>query len=526
MLPFEVISYSFDNFKQSLIKKSFNNSELISEKRQLKYFSDYFDFLKPKTIIIENNYIDKDYLEDYTAYYVRCFVKYSKVCTRLHFFNFDFTEQQFNDFLEGKVTDLTQEKLEQNYLGFIVAKPLPQTIIGRTCLATYPEENDVRNYPILREYKINLFGLHLTVKSLAFQEQDHVVAACATSALWSVFQGTGKLFQHAILSPAKITEGATEKYLTVSRALPNNGLIIEQMVQAIKNTGLDTYHKSVYDKFIFKSTLYAYLKAGIPIILIIRIITELKKEVNKQFRVGNVLGKHAVAVTGYRLEDTEEIIYNGRQFKCKASGIKKVYVHDDQVGPFARMELDNEFIQIENSDEAYFSLSTSWLDNEKEYGNIRAIPESVLIPIYNKVRIPFEIIQNTVIHFNALLDSLIKNTLLPYNESMEWDIFLTQVSQLKNEILNSEVLSGEEKRKILVHSMPKYIWRATCYATENKILDLLFDATDIEQGPYFICAIEYEELTSKILHEISKLDILEAYKFTPPWKIIEWFRKN
>lgn len=133
-----------------------------------------------------------------------------------------------------------KESLQQNYLGFIVVKPLPMTIIGRTCLVTYPKEGGKdRYFPIIRKYNVNLFGINLSVKSLAFQEQDNVVAACAASALWSVLHGTGILFQHSILSPGEITKEATKQLPIETRTFPNKGLSVEQMAHAIQSVNLD-----------------------------------------------------------------------------------------------------------------------------------------------------------------------------------------------------------------------------------------------------------------------------------------------
>ena len=66
----------------------------------------------------------------------------------------------------------------------------------------------------------------LRVKSLSFQEQDHEVAACATSALWSIFHGTGKMFQHPILSPVEITKVAFEIMPLDTRAQAHNPTLL------------------------------------------------------------------------------------------------------------------------------------------------------------------------------------------------------------------------------------------------------------------------------------------------------------
>ena len=38
---------------------------------------------------------------------------------------------------------MSTETLQKNYLGFIVVKPLPSTVVGRTCLKTYDDDGDL-----------------------------------------------------------------------------------------------------------------------------------------------------------------------------------------------------------------------------------------------------------------------------------------------------------------------------------------------------------------------------------------------
>ena len=189
---FDTIPYSIAALKNILSEKSGALPSVIDNKLHTLYFENYFDALKAKTILIEENYIDHDFLEDYAGYYVRCFHKYERTCTRLHFFDQLFTSRQLKYTILGKCRTLTSKILQKSYLGFVVVKKLPQTIIGRTCLKTYESDNGRRVFPIIRNYPVGLFGQHLDVKStLAFQEQDRAAAACATSALWTVFHGTG-----------------------------------------------------------------------------------------------------------------------------------------------------------------------------------------------------------------------------------------------------------------------------------------------------------------------------------------------
>ena len=222
--PFEVYPYSAAQLIGLITDKSGGDQHCVSHKLHSTYFEEYFSEIGAKTILVENRYIDKDFLEDFAGYYVRCFRDYDRRCTRIHFFRAPFNYEGFASYLSGVPTPITAAKLQEAYLGFLVVKPLPKTPIGRTCLRTYPHDGR-RFFPITRNYELSLYGIHLQVLgTLAFQEQDNVVAACATSALWSVFQGTGKLFHHPIPSPVGITKAATDQIPADSRNLPNKGL--------------------------------------------------------------------------------------------------------------------------------------------------------------------------------------------------------------------------------------------------------------------------------------------------------------
>lgn len=180
--PYEIIPYDIDSLKLILSEKSGALPSTVDSKLHTLYFEHYFDHLKAVTILVENDYVDRDFTEDYAGYYARCFGKYESSCTRLHFFNRSFTSRQFSFTLMGKGKTLSERGMQESYLGFVVVKKLPQTFIGRTCLKTYGDDGGRRFYPTLRRYQVGLYGLALEVKeTIGFQEQDKGVAACATS---------------------------------------------------------------------------------------------------------------------------------------------------------------------------------------------------------------------------------------------------------------------------------------------------------------------------------------------------------
>jgi hypothetical protein len=519
--PFEVFPYNIDRLTHILSEKSGASIERVSDKIHTIYFQEYFQNIKARTILIENDYIDRDYLEDFSAYYVRCFADYKRKCTRLHFFQNEFDHEDFDSLLGGTSKRLKSE-LQSDYLGFIVVKPLPLTIIGRTCLKTYPTDGENnRNFPIIRNYETNLFGLPLSIKSLAFQEQDNVVAACATSALWSVFHGTCILFQHNILSPVEITRAATKQLPIETRTFPNKGLSSEQMAHAIQSVNLEPLFVEIKnEEFALKSYIYAYLRFGIPILMGIDLY-DVSSTKPKH------IGHHAVAVTGYRMDAQPAKRYEENSLGLVSSNISKLYAHDDQVGPFARMVFDDLKVTLTEGKKELISMSTSWKFSGTEMGDIRAVPLILMIPLYHKIRIPFETIYETVGSFDAIVETLKENVPTFPKVTLDWDIFLTTVNTFKKEIFSSGEYAGDHFKSILLKQMPRFMWRATALIDGKLTIDLLFDATDIEQGDFFIGAVEFDPNFCWILREIFKESFFEkTLKSNPIWTIIEWFREN
>jgi hypothetical protein len=512
MPTFEVTSYAIEKLTELLATKSQASPDNIKRKAQVSYFEEYFSHLGAKTIVVENQYIDRDYLEDYAAYYVRCFKPYLRYCARLHFFQTEFNEDDLKAALNGDSSTLALLQDEGSYLGFVVVKPLPLTVIGRTCLKTYPEI-DGRTFPITQQYESHLFGVPLRVRTLAFQEQDKVAAACATSALWSVFHGTGRAFQHSIPSPIEITKAATAVLPQESRTFPNvDGLNIHEMNHAVKYVGLEPYVVRVEDnEHILKSTLYAYLKGGVPAILSIQLydVTDPPKP--------KPIGGHAVAITGFHVSQAVQAF---KGFILRASAIDKIYAHDDQVGPFARMEFDGETVALPNKNA--MSVSTSYgVTRDRKF---RAVPQAVMIPLYHKIRIPFSVVHDTVMPFNAIFRA-------------EWEIYLVTSSSLKESIRNATTAPLNGRSAILTEHMPRFMWRASAWKNDRLMADLLFDATDIEQGQFFCRAVEYDLEAARSLRDTAQHDfirkMINTYSGESPnnpshntSKVLQWFARE
>ena len=502
---YEVHPYSIDTLRKLLAEKARAEGSVISSKNHCFYFESYFKELAAKTIVVENDYVDRDFLEDFAAYYVRCHHPYDRRCTRLHFFSEAFSAMEFESLLKAGSANPLLKCIKQAYLGFVVVKPLPQTVVGRTCLSTYGDAGGRRCYPITRSYHANLFGIELSVNSLAFQEQDSVVAACATSALWSAFHGTGMLFQHAVLSPVEITRAASTNFANRSRNLPNRGLTPEQMALAVRSVGLEPFVINASDDFVFRSTLYAYLSGHIPALVLGSLYDTACDPVRH-------LGLHAVAATGFSC-DTEKAGDAGPAgFLSRACCMDHIYAHDDQVGPFARMVFDGITVDAthEQRKEAW-SLSTSWRAATGDTATVRFVPEMLLVPLYHKIRIPLDVVQAAIISCDRFFELLRIERLVPsLSERLRWDVRLTTVGDYKTDVFQDSSLAPNLRHEVLGKAMPRFLWRATARCGERSVMDLLFDATDIEQGGCFVQAVKIDAQFAQILQGVLAIPGLDS----------------
>jgi hypothetical protein len=502
LAAFNVLTYNVENLVQCFVDGSpLTSKDAVLAKRHYIYFQEYFQALGAATIVVERNYTDRDYLEDYAAYYDRCFQDYSRRTQRLHFFKVAFGLAQFEATLVDPILGIGEQALRDAYLGFVVVKPLPQTVVGRTCLTTYPTDGGRRQFPSLRTYPVNLFGLPLEVNSLAFQEQDTVVAACATSALWSCFQGTGKLFQHEIPPPVEITNWAgdhmPENLLTASaRAFPNAGLTGTQMAHAVRRVGLEPFVVGANTRYSLNGVMYAYLRGKIPSILACKLISGLGKPNS------SVLGGHAIALTGFSLGDPLAPGFGSTGFILRSTRINKIYGHDDQVGPFARMVWDNLCItdpasagQPQLALRQVETLKTSWA------GAVCAIPEFVLLPLYHKIRVPFSVIHDAMLSLDAILES--SRSRLPNQARAEWDIYLTTANDYKTSVRPDYADLGFDIKPSLLVDLPRFVWRVTVRTEEQLQLDFLFDATGIAQHDLLVHVVSTGAAYAQMLGAIA-----------------------
>jgi len=500
--------YSYEQESEKLIKYITNCSQ------KSPAFSITLKYLQTYSFILEDNYVDKDYLVDYSNFYARCHHPYDRFCIRIHFFTkhntFSFSEELLHHIFTNNLTEEKRSQINDIYLGFIVLRPSKGIIktIGCTCLRHYDEDVERnRIYSATRNYYVNLYGIPLVIKSMAFQEQDQTVAMCSSIALWSAFSVTGRKYQHLIPSPSDVTKLAISES-SYSRNFPNEGLTAEQIAVAISKVGLSPLLIRPKDDRNLKALIYAYLKAGIPIVCglhlydVLIIEDENSNVIREEIDVNSV-SFHAVTINGYSFENGLEDIDFKDGIRFYSNRMTKFYVHDDQLCPFTKMEFSKgERKKIGNM--LVKELTTSWLasesvlegQNKKKEKKI-AIVSSLIIPLYHKIRISHaDIIKET----QRISKNLIEKYKLIYGvkveKTFEWDIFLSEISEFKNEIIQFPYFKNKEL--ILKDSYAKYVWRARAIANNELQFEIVFDATDSKVGGIAKKYIFYNEVIERL----------------------------
>jgi len=411
----------------------FNNISSYLNGNIGKYLADYLAELQASTVVIEENYVDRNFLIDYAKFYARSFSAPERFTRRLHFFSKKFSELHLKNALEG---NKSLKELSESYLGFVVIKPIKDNdidgsfLIGRTALKTYPktDDQDTRTF-LTHPCEASLYGIPFKINSLPFQTQDKAVAACATTALWVSLYPLSILFQVPMLSPSEITEKAVT-FPGEQRNFPSLGLNLLQMVNFINFIGLDTENINVpsIDTTIVPDAVKAYISAKIPVIACLRLI-----------RKDGLEDYHAVVISGYKSD------INGN--------VKELYIHDDQIGPYSRVR----------SQDSFKNWINEWVI---DYNYQKVIVKRLLVPIYPKIRVTFGRIYSVYLEYQERA----------FGQGFYCKFFLTQVNHYKRSLLDYKL---ENKIDILSRPLPRFIWVIRIFSEYKPIVDVVFDGTEV-----------------------------------------------
>lgn len=369
MLDIEIIDFTEENTR--LLEDNFFNDEY--DKRIFRNISWNLWNLADNSgyIFVEDDYIDRDFSEDFSQFFSTTYANFDKRCTRIHFFKC-FGDNQKE--LTWPIDIEDHEKLQNSYLGFIVILPISQKgNIGRTVVRPFPMTGMESYCCTNTKTSVNILGMPLVAHGMPFKEQDGRIGVCATVAMWIVARYMHLEFGLTRYSPSEITRAAN-KFLRINREFPaNRGLQVEQMVSGFVELG---YSPLVYDKATFtpgewnpKEIIYKYIESGIPAI----IITEH----------GNSL--HASVVIGHDIV-SEKTVDTNKWLVSNSVLMGNFLVHDDSYGPYLRLpDKDPLVTPNSTSDKPLNDLSPFEIPQNRYTPYTLCDVDKIIVPSFKKV---------------------------------------------------------------------------------------------------------------------------------------------
>lgn len=510
---FQIVAFDHDKFHDVIYRANKGNTPLsqIKESTNLSYLISYLgpNGLNAKYYAYESDFINYDYLSDFAFYYSKCFHDYGTKCVRIHFFTSNLSLLEFQRTLnrilvEGSGLSRGTDQYKKyedfwhvNYLGFVVIRPIPGAFLGYTLLKHY---NYISNEPDrisryepnrvfwgVKDYVIHICGNPIKISNtLAFMSQDGNVSACATIAIWCMLHRAVEDYFICLKSPNEITRDAGELKTNGDRIFPNTGLDLISMCRAVSKSNVAPIVIAFFDdseiwkdaNHVLKKYVYAYSGLHLPIILGITVPYD------------GIYEGHAIAVCGHSMKSknrSKSFLHKKRDINWESDEIGSLYVHDDQFGPFAK-------ILLNHNNKIYTSWTSKDLNSIKR-NDKPAFPMALIIPVYQKVRIPFQDIHDCALG----LHSFFMETLSTEFESQPtWSIQAKFASDFKVQVQSKKYLDIENPfeneilSNFLKESLPKYIWVSTLIYKGEDLIYFIYDATALKFSDCLLVAFSFD----------------------------------
>lgn len=300
-----------------------------------------------KTVLVEEDYFDEEYTEEYNVFYSKLFHKYPGETKRLHFF------------ASSNINEANLKENQHSYLGFCTIRNLPTRRVLSAVIKPIEDTRKPKESFLICKYncKVDITlqydngkeaNHELYVKGFPFIQQDGHVSRCAHAALAvvdSFFAGKGDFNRNSY------SMTCIGKLASYCEKAPNNslskGLSPLQIELALRKMG---YNPLIYQygnviaeckKVLPEKIVHYYLESEIPII--IGFPTEK--------------GKHAITIIGHSFDPHDwwqlaEKSYYGiadsHTYYSSSCWIPSFIIQDDNMGPYLNMS--KSFLQKKSKD--------------------------------------------------------------------------------------------------------------------------------------------------------------------------------
>ncbi len=273
-----------------------------------------------KGILIERNYIDKDYRSTFYNFYSKQGLRYRPDCIRLHLFD----ETVTFDEKSLKLRARDDPRLTDHYFGYIVLRPTRIATIGRSVLLPGIRRGSNR-FIIKADHKVHVLGDTLIVSGFPSMDQHRDISVCAHAACWSILRHYSERYRtYREFLTHDITMMAQQ--FDPGGLIPSKGLALSHAERVFQEAG--TFPVRVArgttnaEQLSFYRQLIAYVDSGFPLFAAM------------QRRVPG----HAVAVVGYGLRSPVKTPVIGIQYSW--GEIESLAVVDDNHLPYLSIPIN------------------------------------------------------------------------------------------------------------------------------------------------------------------------------------------
>lgn len=422
-----------------------------------KHIIEHVKSLGAASAVVEPNYVDRDFIDEYSYFYSKTFKRYENKCIRVHFFSAEVDESA-----------VAERRLDNAaYLGFFVLRPTDFLRVGRTILkppikklpdigplAVAKEETERPGAFALCQatFTVNLYGNSLSVKGTPFMQQDKQVGACAHVGLWMAARYLHQADGYAWNSTVDIAQKATTHWIH-GKDVPagKGGLDLQQLADAVRQLDMqplvyvkrkEAPHWDIRPQEI----IYRYVESGLPVLLLL--ILE---------GVG-----HVVCAIGHTYDHAHPMpgCYDNVAF------VPDMLVHNDEKGPYCELPMWGPIAL--NELESILVLLPKKVFLKGEDADSKAKDQvTKLKPTYYH--------EYAKLTAGGTPDEKLSQAQRMFDEAFRagtlfYRTYLTRSNKFKNWIVDNSGVSPAVKAVYCRQEMPKHVW-----ITELSVEELLKD---------------------------------------------------
>ena len=414
-------------------------------------------------VLVEHDYIDKDYRSTFYNFYAKMGRTYRQDCVRLHFFDkgVTFSESPLN--LQGP-----DAWLEDHYFGFMVLRPTITATLGRSLLSPRIRIG-ARGNAIQSRHKVHLLGYTLSIWGFPSMAQHADIAVCAHVSCWAILRHYSEQYaQHRELLMHEITMLAQP--FDPGGLTPSLGLNLYEAERIFQAAGcyplmivreFDEVAGVWVDDDRFFAQMLSYLDSGFPLF------------VSLQNAAMDNVG-HAIVLAGYEWRDELGDSREGGSHVW--SLVNSLLAVDDNMLPYSSVGIGGD-TKSEVDTEHYTAVDF----------------DAFIVPLPDKIFYSAQAVESFSLDTMYPIYKTVLN--LPDEDTLLRRHFITTVSALRRFARKNVSQLGDELADLLMHlTTTQFVWVIE-YASEEQWNDrhitarvvLDASASHKDEQPMWLC---------------------------------------